>query len=91
MLIMFVIIYIFMIRPEQKKQKDRQKMMGELKKGDKVLTIGGIYGKVAQLKDNVIMLKISDNSTVEITKAAVSSVINRDSTEKDGESDKNSK
>ncbi len=77
MLIMFAIIYFLMIRPEQKKQKERQSMMSTLQKGDKVLTIGGLHGTVTNVKDNVVMVRIADNTVVEVAKTAVSSVVNR--------------
>jgi preprotein translocase subunit YajC len=78
---MFAIIFLFMIRPEQKKQKERQAMMSSMAKGDKVLTIGGIYGKIAQIKDATIMVKVSDNTIVEVARSAVSAVIDKDKKE----------
>ena len=78
MLVMFFIIYFLMIRPEQKKQKDKRNMLQNVKKGDKVLTIGGIYGTVGNVKDDAIMLRIGDNTTVKLSKSAVSSVITKD-------------
>lgn len=77
MLIMFAIIYFLMIRPEQKKQKERQSMMSTLQKGDKVLTIGGLHGTVTNVKENVVMVRIADNTVVEVAKTAVSSVVNK--------------
>lgn len=78
MIVMFVVIYFFMIRPEQKKQKDKQQMMKDLKKGDKVLTIGGIYGVVGNLKENTVMLRIADSTSVEVARSAVSSVVDNE-------------
>ena len=78
MLVMFAIIYFLMIRPEQKKQKDKRNMLQNVTKGDKVLTIGGIYGTVGNVKDDAIMLRIWDNTTVKLSKSAVSSVITKD-------------
>jgi preprotein translocase subunit YajC len=78
MLVMFAIIYFLMIRPEQKKQKARLKMINEMKKGDKVLTIGGMYGTVAGFKDDIINVKIADNTVVDVAKSAVSSVVTKD-------------
>jgi preprotein translocase subunit YajC len=78
MLIMFIIIYFLMIRPEQKKQKKRQQMINEMKKGDKVLTVGGIYGRISSLKGDTLVVKIAENTSVEVTKTAVSSVITKD-------------
>lgn len=74
--VMFAIIYFFMIRPEQKKQKERLEMLKNLKKGDKVLTSAGILGTVGNIKDNTVMVKIGENTVVEFTKSAVTTVIN---------------
>ncbi|MBD3315457.1 MAG: preprotein translocase subunit YajC [Chitinivibrionales bacterium] len=82
MLVMFVIIYFLMIRPEQKKQKTKQKMMEELKKGDRILTIGGIMGTVSNRKENSVTIKTGDGTTLEVAKTAVSSVLNKDGSEK---------
>jgi preprotein translocase subunit YajC len=75
MVVMFVVIYFFMIRPEQKKQKAKQAMVNNLKKGDKVLTVGGIYGTVASVKNDTVMVKIGDNISVKFATSAVSTVI----------------
>ncbi len=75
---MFAIIYFFMIRPEQKKQKERQKMLSALKKGDKVLTIGGIVGVITLVKDSTYIVKSGEGATLEVTKSAISSLINDD-------------
>lgn len=85
MLVMFVIIYFMMIRPEQKKQKQRQELLKNLKKGDKVLTAGGIIGIVGNVKDNSVMVKVGENTVMEFTKSAVTSVITDEKTvEKEG-------
>jgi preprotein translocase subunit YajC len=73
---MFAIIYFFMIRPEQKKQKLRQKMLAALKKGDKVLTIGGLVGVITAVKDTTYIVKSGEGAVFEITKSAISSQIN---------------
>jgi len=84
MIAMFVIIYFLMIRPEQRKQKERQKMMSALKKGDKVLTIGGIVAVITNVKDTTYIVKTGEGSVLEITKSAVSSVLtNTDASEGD--------
>ncbi len=87
MLVMFAIIYFLMIRPEQKKQKQRQKMIGEMKKGDKVLTAGGIYGVVGSVKGETVTVKIADNTSVEMTKTSVTSVITKEGSSKDNGKD----
>lgn len=75
---MFIIIFFLMIRPEQKKQKERQKLLQSIAKGDKVVTIGGVHGKVVQVKDQTVMVKVSDNTTIEFSKSAVSNVDRKD-------------
>ena len=82
MAIMFAVVYFLMIRPEQKKQKQRQTMLSAIKKGDRVMTAAGIIGTVGTVKDTTMMVKIADNTVVEFTKSAVTSVLNKDGTEK---------
>ena len=82
MLVMFLIIYFFMIRPEQRKQKEKRNLLGNLKKGDKVLTVGGIHGTVGSVKDDSVMLRIGDNTTVKFSKTAISTVINKEDSTK---------
>ena len=69
------IMYLFMIRPQQKKQKETQKMLDALKKGDKVITIGGIHGTVASAKENVVVVKVDDNTKIEFNRTAIATVI----------------
>ncbi len=72
LLIIMVIWYLLLIRPQQKKEKQKQKMITELKKGDKVLTIGGIYGQIVMVKDNRIVIKVSEKTNIEVSKTSVS-------------------
>lgn len=68
-----VVFYFFMIRPQMKKAKDQKKYIEALKKGDKVLTIGGIYGKVVEVRDNgTILMEVEDGGKMLISKNAVS-------------------
>jgi preprotein translocase subunit YajC len=80
---MFGIIFFLMIRPEQKKQKERQKLMQTLTKGDKVVTIGGIHGKVVQVKEQTVLVKVSDTTTLEFTKSAISTVDRKETAAKE--------
>lgn len=80
--VMFVVIYFLMIRPEQKKTKERQNMIKELQKGDRVLLAAGIYGTVGAIKDTTIMVKVSENAVIEVTKPSIVTVLNDDGTEK---------
>ena len=71
--LILLIFYFLLIRPSQKKEKNRKKMIEELQKGDKVITTGGIYGVVVNIKteEDIIVLKIADGAKVEFAKAAV--------------------
>lgn len=69
--LMFVVIYFFMIRPQQKRQKEIKKFRESIKNGDKVITAGGIYGKVKDVKESTITLEIADNVRITIDKNSV--------------------
>jgi len=81
-LFVFLIMYFLMIRPEQRKQKERQKLLTALKKGDRVMTSAGMFGTVGNVKDNTVMVKIADNTVVEFSKNAITAVLNSDGSEK---------
>ena len=73
----FALIYFMSIRPQAKKQKDLQARISQLKTGDRVVTTGGIYGTVSNVKDGAtLLLKIADNVKIEIDKTAVANVVN---------------
>jgi len=74
---MFGIFYFIVIRPQQKKQKALQKMVEALKKGDRVMTTGGIFGTVSGVKDNIVVLEIAKETKIEVLKSAVASVVNK--------------
>ena len=71
MLLIFVVFYFFMIRPQNKKQKEIQKARAGLKTGDKVVTSGGIYGKIKDVKDDSFIIEISENVRIRVEKSAV--------------------
>ena len=71
LLLIIVVFYFFMIRPQVKKQKEATNFRTSLKKGDKVATTGGIYGKVNDVKDRTVTLEIADNVIVKVDKTAV--------------------
>jgi len=73
--LIFGIFYFLLIRPQQKKQKEHEKMITELKKNDEVVTSGGIHGTIVNVKDNVFVVRIDDNVKIEVDKSAVSRVI----------------
>ena len=72
--IIIVIFYFFLIRPQNKKQKETEKMLAALKKGDKIVTIGGIHGVVSSVKEKTVIVKVDDNSKIEFTRTAIASV-----------------
>jgi len=74
--VIFAIIYFLMIMPQRKKQKETQNMLSNMKKGDKIVTVGGLLGTVGNVKETTVMVKISDNTVVEFRKSAIASIIN---------------
>jgi preprotein translocase subunit YajC len=68
---LIAIFYFFMIRPQSKKQKEIKKFRDAMQKGDKVITAGGIHGKIKEIKDSVIVLQVDDNVKITIDKAMV--------------------
>jgi preprotein translocase subunit YajC len=71
LILIMVIFYFFMIRPQVKRQKELKKFRESLAKGDKVVTTGGIYGKVVEIKDTYILLQVDDNVKIRVDKNAV--------------------
>jgi len=67
-----VVFYFFMIRPQQKKAKDQKKFIDEVKKGDDVVTIGGIYGRVAEIEGDTISLEVERGGRIKMSKSAIS-------------------
>jgi preprotein translocase subunit YajC len=76
-LLIFVIFYLLLILPQQKKQKQHQSMLSSLRKGDRIVTNGGIYGTVADVKEHVIVLKVAEEVKIELIKSAVAAVIDK--------------
>jgi preprotein translocase subunit YajC len=70
--LMFVIMYFFMIRPQQKKAKDQKKFIDEVKKGDYVVTIGGMHGRVAELEGDTFILEAEKGARMRYSKSAIS-------------------
>ncbi|HKJ42567.1 MAG TPA: preprotein translocase subunit YajC [Sunxiuqinia sp.] len=71
LILIIVVFYFFMIRPQMKRQKDLKKFRESLGKGDKVVTTGGIYGKVVEIKDSYVLLQVDDNVKLRVDKSAV--------------------
>ncbi|MDR1030976.1 MAG: preprotein translocase subunit YajC [Treponema sp.] len=68
------IFYFLIIRPQNKKQKETQRMLSALKKGDKIITIGGIHGVIQSVKENSIIVKVDDDTKIEFSRSAISGV-----------------
>ena len=71
LILMFVIFYFLLIRPQQKKQKQHREMIGNLKKGDRVITTGGLYGRITGITDTVVTLEISEKVRVKVARGNV--------------------
>ena len=73
-ILIMAILYFFMIRPQTKKQKEKEKMLSELKKGDRVISMGGIFGTVSGFKNSgrSIILKVDKNTNLTLNKTAIS-------------------
>ena len=69
--LIFVVMYFFMIRPQQKKQKELVKFRNSLAKGDKVITAGGIYGKIVEVSDNYVFVEIDSNVKIKVDKSSI--------------------
>lgn len=69
--LIFVVMWLFMIRPQQKRQKELNSFRDSLKKGDKVVTVGGIYGTVIEVNDNKVLLEIDKDVRIKVDKASL--------------------
>ncbi|MFW5761297.1 MAG: preprotein translocase subunit YajC [Cyclobacteriaceae bacterium] len=67
-----IIFYFFMIRPQQKKQKDQKKFVDQIKKGDNVVTIGGIHGKITSIEGDEVILEVERGARIKFEKTAIS-------------------
>lgn len=77
-ILVLVIFWFLLIRPQQKRQKERNAMLQSLKKGDKVITIGGLHGTITDLTEERVTLKVSDNTRLVFERTAVNAVINQE-------------
>ena len=83
LILIFVIFYFFLIRPQQKRAKDHKAMVAALKRGDEVVTSGGIVGKVERiLGEDKLDLLISENVTVQVVQSTIQSILNKPDTKK---------
>ncbi|CAH8769432.1 preprotein translocase subunit YajC [Paenibacillus dendritiformis] len=72
---MFAVFYFLLIRPQQKKQKQRNSMLSQLKKGDKIVTIGGLHGTIMEITDDIVVLRVNDVTKMTFDRNAISTVV----------------
>ena len=77
-LLIFGAMYFFMIAPQRKKQKEHEKMLTTLQSGDEVITTGGIYGTITNVKADRFVIRVSDTTKLEVGKGFISTVVKRD-------------
>ena len=71
----FLIFYFMIIRPQQKRSKEREKMLSNIQKGDKIVTSGGLHGTIAGLDEKTVLLQVGDNVKLKFERSAISSVV----------------
>jgi preprotein translocase subunit YajC len=72
--LMFAIFYFLLIRPQQKKQRQRAAMLNTLSKGDKVVTVGGLHGTIAEISDDTVVLKVNDVTKLTFDRSSINNV-----------------
>jgi preprotein translocase subunit YajC len=75
LILMFVIFYFLLIRPQQKKQKEHKNLLANLKRGDEVVTVGGLMGRITALTDRVVTLEIADKVRVRVLRSQIMTVV----------------
>lgn len=75
---MFAVFYFLLIRPQQKKQKQRNSMLSQLTKGDKIVTIGGLHGTIMEITDDTVVLRVNDVTKMTFDRNAISVVVNNE-------------
>jgi preprotein translocase subunit YajC len=76
-IIIFILFYFMLIRPQMKQAKEHKKLLSELKKGDEIMLASGILGKIEKVADNFVILEISDNTQIKVQKNSVQAVLNK--------------
>ena len=71
LILIFVVMWLFMIRPQRKQQKELENFRNALKKGDKIVTIGGIYGTVCEIKEDSVLIEVDNNVKIRVSKQAL--------------------
>ena len=76
--LIILIFYFLIIRPQKKRDKETKAMLAAMKKGDRVVTIGGIHGTIITVKDQTVVVKVDDSARIEFSKSAISTVTNKE-------------
>lgn len=71
LILMFAIVYFLMIRPQRRRQKEHEELMTELRKGDRVITAGGIYGQIESLSEDSVILKVESGATMRVARGSI--------------------
>ena len=80
--LVFLIFYFLLIRPQRKEQKEREALIATVKKGDKIITIGGLHGMVTLTKERTVVMKVDENCKIEISRSAIATVLREKEEEK---------
>ncbi len=75
LIFIFIIMYFVMIRPQKKRQEQQQKLVSNLKTGDRVVTNAGIHGLISNVKETTVLVKVADNVKIEMDKSAITNVL----------------
>lgn len=79
MILIFIVFYVLLIRPQEKKRKEHEELIHSVQKGEEIITHGGIFGKVVKIHDdNIIDLEIAQNTIIKISKNAIADIISRE-------------
>jgi len=73
--LIIVVFYFLILRPQQKRQKERQKLLDSIKKGDRVITAGGIHGTVEGIEDKVLLVKIAESVKVKVERSSITTIV----------------
>jgi preprotein translocase subunit YajC len=81
-ILIIAIFYFLITRPQNKKQKETQKMLAAIKKGDKIVTIGGVHGVISTVRESSVVVKVDDNTKIEFSRSAIATVVEAGKAEK---------
>lgn len=83
LILLVVVFYFMLLRPQRKREQERVKMLNSLKKGDKVVTIGGLHGSIVDLNEQKVTLKVNENSRLVFERSAINQVVNKEKEKED--------